>query len=211
MDISNSVCHVYNHIANDFNNTRHKIWNVIEKFINSLNSGCTVADIGCGNGKNMYLSRKDIKFKGMDFSTEFVKICLSKGLDVIEGNILNIPFNSDYFDNVICIAVVHHLSEQYDRIKAIQELVRITKPGGKILIYVWAFNQPENSKRKFKTNDEMVPYKKINGEVYFRYYHLYNKGELEDDIHNAGNAGSNINIVESGYEYGNYYTIIEKK
>lgn len=207
MDISNSVRDVYNYIANDFNNTRHKIWNVIEKFINSLNSGCTVADIGCGNGKNMYLSRKDIKFKGMDFSTEFVKICLSKGLDVIEGNILNIPFNSDYFDNVICIAVVHHLSERNDRIKAIQELLRITKPGGKILIYVWAFNQPENSKRKFKTNDEMVPYKKINGEVYFRYYHLYNKGELEDDIHNAG---SNINIVESGYEYGNYYTIIEK-
>jgi SAM-dependent methyltransferase len=167
-----------------------------------------VGDIGCGNGKNMYLSRKDIKFKGMDFSKEFVKICKLKNLDVIEGNILDIPFEDNYFDNVICIAVIHHFSERKDRIKAIEELLRITKPKGKILIYVWAFAQPENSKRKFKTRDEMVPYKKINGEVYFRYYHLYDKGELENDINQIKKY--NFNLLESGYEYGNYYVIIEK-
>ena len=169
---------------------------------------CLVGDIGCGNGKNMYLSRKDIKFKGMDFSTEFVKICKLKNLDVIEGNILNIPFESDYFDNCICIAVIHHLSERIDRIKAIEELLRITKIGGKILIYVWAFSQPENARRKFNTHDEMVPYKKINGEIYYRYYHLYDQGELENDINKINKY--KFNISESGYEYGNYYVIIEK-
>jgi len=206
--MDSSVCEVYNHIADDFDNTRHKMWKCIENFINSLNSDCLVGDIGCGNGKNMYLSRKDIKFKGMDFSTEFVKICKLKNLDVIEGNILNIPFESDYFDNCICIAVIHHLSERIDRIKAIEELLRITKIGGKILIYVWAFSQPENARRKFNTHDEMVPYKKINGEIYYRYYHLYDQGELENDINKINKY--KFNISESGYEYGNYYVIIEK-
>ena len=194
--MDSSVCELYNHIADDFDNTRHKMWKCIENFINSLNSDCLVGDIGCGNGKNMYLSRKDIKFKGMDFSTEFVKICKLKNLDVIEGNILNIPFESDYFDNCICIAVIHHLSERIDRIKAIEELLRITKIGGKILIYVWAFSQPENARRKFNTHDEMVPYKKINGEIYYRYYHLYDQGELENDINKINKY--KFNISESG-------------
>ena len=198
---------VYNNIAYDFDNTRHKVWDVVENFINSLNAECLVGDIGCGNGKNMYLSRKDIKFKGMDYSPEFVKICKDKQLDVIEGNILDIPFENDTFDNVICIAVIHHLEKKTDRIKAIEELIRITKKGGKILVYVWAFTQPEKSKRKFNTHDEMVPYKKINGEIYYRYYHLYDNGELEEEVKSTN---ININIINVGYDYGNHYVIIEK-
>ena len=60
---------------------------------------------------------------------------------------MNIPFTSNFVDHSISIAVIHHLQEKKERINAIQELIRITKSGGSILIYVWAFNQPENSKR----------------------------------------------------------------
>lgn len=50
-------------------------------------------------------------------------------LNVIHGNILIIPFESDYFDNVISIAVIHHLKTKDERVQAIKELIRITKPG----------------------------------------------------------------------------------
>lgn len=202
------IQHVYDNIASDFDKTRYQIWPQIKKFLNNLPINCSVADIGCGNGKNMNLTRSDIKFKGMDLSNEFVKICLSKNLDVIQGNILDIPFHSDSFDNSMSIAVIHHLQSRNDRIKAISEILRITKSGGKILLYVWAFKQPSESKRQFTSYDEMVPYKKKNGEIHYRYYHLYQENELESEISEIKDY--NFNIIESGYEYGNYYVILVK-
>ena len=61
---------------------------------------------------------------------------------------LYIPFKSNIFDHVISIGVIHHLSTEKRRIKAIQELTRILKPGGKLMIYVWAMEQ---KKRKVFT------------------------------------------------------------
>ncbi len=43
------------------------------------------------------------------------------------------------------VAVLHHLSTIERRQKAISELIRVTKPGGKIFIEVWAKEQnPKN-------------------------------------------------------------------
>jgi len=202
MDIAN----VYNSIANDFSRTRYKVWHSIGKFIDNFKENTLNADIGCGNGKNM-LYKENIKFKGMDISEEFVKICLARNLDVIQGNILNIPFDNNIFDNTICIAVIHHLNNVSDRINAIGELIRITKIGGHILIYVWAFEQEQNSKRKFSSCDELVPFTTLDGKTEYRYYHLYCKDELEKEINNFCDK---IKIKYSGYEKGNWYCILEK-
>jgi tRNA (uracil-5-)-methyltransferase TRM9 len=161
----------------------------------------------------------------MDLSNEFVKICISKGLNVIQGNILNIPFDDASLDNAMSIAVIHHLEKRADRITAIKELLRITKIGGEILIYVWAFEQPIESKRQFLTTDEMVPYKTKSGEIYYRYYHLYQQGELESELNEINiyncdydykiskpgyDYDYDYEISKSGYDYGNYYIIIKK-
>ena len=45
------------------------------------------------------------------------------------------------FDAVISIGVVHHFCSQDRRVAAIQELVRIMRPGGKLMLYVWAYEQ----------------------------------------------------------------------
>ena len=72
------------------------------------------------------------EFYGCDFSESLVNICKDKGLNVILGDILNIPFKNDQFDYTICIAVIHHLSENEKRKKAIEELIRVTKKNGKV-------------------------------------------------------------------------------
>ena len=89
-----NVLDVYNTIASEFDKTRHSIWNSVNDFVNDLQPKSTIADIGCGNGKNM-LIRKDCDFVGCDLSTEMVNICQNKGLNVIEGNLLNIPFEDN--------------------------------------------------------------------------------------------------------------------
>lgn len=42
-------------------------------------------------------------------------------------------------DGVICVSVIQHLPNKYKQLKALQNLISICKPGGRILIYVWSF------------------------------------------------------------------------
>lgn len=205
-----TVAETYNHIAHDFSNTRTKynIWNSVRKFIEELPSKSLVADIGCGNGKNMQLRTEELTYSGVDISEKMVNICQARGFNVILGDILQIPFAGDTFDAVMSIAVIHHLEKRSDRVAAIRELVRITKPGGKILIYVWAFEQPVESKRKFTSQDEMVPFKNKDGSVYYRYYHLYTNDELLGEVMEACPT---LKIIVSHVEYGNYVIVADVK
>lgn len=50
-------------------------------------------------------------------------------------------FRTSSFDACICIAVIHHLSTLRRRLQALEELVRITRVDGSILVYVWALEQ----------------------------------------------------------------------
>ena len=199
---------IYNSISHDFDRTRHSVWNAVKQFLDSLEPNTKLGDIGCGNGKNM-LYRKDLCCEGVDFSEDLISICKSKQLNASVGNILHIPFEKNYFDNTICIAVIHHLESQYERIEAIKELLRITKPGGKILMSVWAKDQESNSKRMFQSNNVYVPFHTQNGAVYQRYYHVYNKGELEYDISFITDIAFTIDNIF--YELGNWYIILTHK
>ena len=203
-----NIQEVYNNISNDFSHTRHSVWNAVKEFLKELPSQSLLGDIGCGNGKNM-LYRSDLISQGIDYSEQLVGICKQRGLDVLCGSILNIPFRDSCFDNTICIAVIHHLEERVERLRAIRELVRVTRPGGKILISVWALRQDEDSKRKFTTNDVLVPFRvRGSDSVYERFYHVYSDGELEDDIISIGEE---IYIERIFYEKGNWYAILKKE
>lgn len=58
---------------------------------------------------------------------------------ILKSNLTKL--RSNYFDAVVSIGVIHHLSTEKRRIRALQELERILRPGGKIMIYVWALEQ----------------------------------------------------------------------
>lgn len=191
---------VYNNISKEFSRTRYKVWPQVGEFIDSLPTNSFNGDIGSGNGKNM-LHRKDVRFIGLDVSEEFIKICQEKKLEVVNGSILNIPFTDKSLDNSICIAVIHHFKEREDRIKAIKELLRVTK--NNILIYVWAFEQPEGTIRKFTQQDSLVPFHSRTSGIYYRFYHVYKEKELEEEVLDAEGK-----IVKSYYDNGNWCVII---
>lgn len=80
--------------------------------------------------------------------------CFKKGFEALRCDCLELPFRSDAADCCISIAVIHHLATESRRFRAIQEIVRILRPGGQALIYVWAKNQlkDEKSSNYLKTN-----------------------------------------------------------
>lgn len=150
------VYEVYNKIAPHFSSTRYKPWPQVVKFLDSLPDGSFVADVGCGNGKYLIceeVSKKHIMV-GTDIAENLLKICKQRGCEVFTADSLMLPIKSNTFDHVISIAVLHHFSNDNQRKRAISELVRITKPGGKILITVWAFEQ----NKKFPKQDLFVPW-----------------------------------------------------
>lgn len=201
----NSVEETYNTIAEDFNKTRYKIWRCVLHFIETLKSKTKLLEVGCGNGKNI-LYRQDIDSYGIDISEEQVEICKRKGLKVEKANMTFLPFNSSEFDNIICVATYHHLDNADDRRRALLEMYRVLKPNGKLLLTVWAMEQEVNSKRKFTSSDEMVSWTQ-NGSTYYRYYHIYRRGELEEEIREFC---SEFKIESVNYELGNWSVVLRK-
>lgn len=197
---------VYDKIATYFDVTRVRIWGSVRTFLESLPKDSYLLDVGAGNGKNI-MYRPELKFKGIDFSKEQVRICQGKGLDVIEASMTHLPFYNDEFDNMICIASYHHLDNDVDRQKSLNEMYRCLKPGGKILLTVWAMEQFEGSTFNFTKRDEMVSWKSKEGEIYYRYYHIYNKGDIEEEINRLE---PRFKINEVGWEVGNWWVILEK-
>ena len=197
------VKNVYNTIASEFDTTRYRPWTCVEEFLDTIPKGSIIGDIGCGNGKNM-LYRKDCLNYGCDFSESLVKICLQKNLNVICGDILDIPYKNDSFDYTICIAVIHHLSTVEKRKKAIEELERVTKKGGKILVLVWAFEQEEQSRRKFTTQEIFVDWRdKQQNLLVKRYYYVFQKNELESLVDEK-------KVEKSFYEKGNWGILFKR-
>jgi tRNA (uracil-5-)-methyltransferase TRM9 len=180
--LMNQIKQVYNNIATEFDRSRFRIWPCVYNFLSQIRKDSVMLDIGCGNGKNMTVI-PELKFKGIDISDQLVNICKNKGLDVIEANMTSIPFSDCSFDGFISVACYHHLDNDQDRQKALNEMFRILKSGGRGLIVVWAMEQPSDSNFNFTKSDELVRWKNnITKEIFYRYYHIYRENELENEI-----------------------------
>ncbi|KAK9875737.1 hypothetical protein WA026_009534 [Henosepilachna vigintioctopunctata] len=240
------VHQVYENIADHFSDTRHKPWPNIVEFIESLEDGSILVDVGCGNGKYLGLN-KSIFNVGCDRSSGLINVCKDRGFQCFTSDCLSITLRDGSADACICIAVIHHLANSERRLNAIKEIVRILRPGGRALIYVWAKDQFSNNEKsnyikedkrldqvadadltevvpsvdgvqlpihinrtQFKHKDLLVPWKlkrcSENKGTFLRYYHVYEKHELEND---CGNIPS-VKITSSYYDQGNWCVIIEK-
>ncbi|XP_018543433.1 alkylated DNA repair protein alkB homolog 8 [Lates calcarifer] len=140
------VHRVYDAIATHFSSTRHSPWPRVCHFLSSLPPGSVLADVGCGNGK--YLgANPDVIAVGCDRSSALVQICAERGFQAFVSDALSVPLRTASCDACISIAVIHHFSTPERRLAAVRELVRLLKPGGQALIYVWAFEQEYNKQR----------------------------------------------------------------
>jgi SAM-dependent methyltransferase len=64
---------------------------------------------------------------------EIAKAKLTKGTEYILGSLLDIPKPADYFDAGFCAHVIYHIDRDLQE-RAVDELIRVTKPGGRIVI-----------------------------------------------------------------------------
>ncbi|KOC60878.1 Putative methyltransferase KIAA1456 [Habropoda laboriosa] len=148
------VHEVYEQCAEKTVQSRH--WPRIYQFLEELEPGALVCDIGCGNGK--YLSVNHSIFKvGVDRCKRFTDIAREKENEVLICDNLALPFRDESFDAVLSIAVVHHFATTERRVHALKELARVLRIGGRLVISVWAMEQRH---RKFESQDVLIPWPK---------------------------------------------------
>jgi SAM-dependent methyltransferase len=104
-----------------------------------IGKGDAILDAGTSSGSNLRLLR-DLGFRnyrGLELSPEAIAISDRKGLGPVErGDICAMPFADGSFDFVFSTDILEHVEDDN---RALSEIHRVLKPGGRCLITVPAF------------------------------------------------------------------------
>ena len=130
---------LFNKWANKFDFKPFQMWMVKfhEPIIKINLSGKKVLDISCGTGellKNVLLKYPDTKLVGVDIAGEMLKKArkkLPKNVKLQKADVNKLPFNNESFDYVVSTEAFHHY---YNQKNALNEMKRVTKKGGKVII-----------------------------------------------------------------------------
>lgn len=137
-----------------FRGRRSVLWALLAQA--GVHDAPRLLDAGCGTGRNLVEFSGLGAAEGVDPSPEAVEFCHERGLDrVREAGLEELPFEDGRFDLVLATDVLEHVED--DR-AALAELLRITSPGGALLItvpaYMWLWSQHDESHHHFRRYTE---------------------------------------------------------
>lgn len=188
MPTRGEVAAAFDAIAVEFDATRTRPWPETIAFEASLPTGSRVLDVGCGGGRNLaYLRGNGHHVVGLDASAGLLRMAAARGgtAGILRGDAVSLPFRDASFDGVHCVATIHHLPSEEERRQGLREAARVLRPAGLLLVSAWAHDQ-----ERFRSGavDVSVPWRRSDGQVVPRFYHLFRSGELDGLAQAAGLA-----------------------
>ncbi|KAI6241565.1 Methyltransferase domain protein [Aphelenchoides fujianensis] len=138
-----------------FENAHQRHWPNVFKFIQSLEVGSVVVDVGCGPNK---YATSNCYMIGVDTCAEVLlgaRNTNNLNGDMVIGDAMNLPFRKDIADAVLCVSVLHHFSTTKRRKRVVQQIADVMAPHASAIIYVWAKEQPYG---EFGAQDVLVPW-----------------------------------------------------
>ena len=131
-----------------------------------VKAGDSVLETSVGTGLNFKYLPQGVKLSGIDLSAEMLANCQSNlrrwhlEADLFLGNAESLPFADSSFDVVFHVGGINFFN---DRAKAIREMIRVARPGSRILIadeteehVKAAFERSPVIGRSFKNRKEAV-------------------------------------------------------
>jgi SAM-dependent methyltransferase len=113
--------------------------NLFKSYLNDVKRDAAVLDIGSSSGTNLRLLKElgFSNYQGFDYNELSKKFCAEKKLgEVVIGDICNSNLPSNHYDFILATDVIEHID---DHKRALDEIKRILKPEGKLLITVPCF------------------------------------------------------------------------
>lgn len=219
-NIQKPISNVYDSIAESFDSKRTLPWHEVILFSRQIAQDNKVLDLGCGNGRHTrILLEKNLETFASDISYKILTIAKENqlkqhynflsGLINADGALL--PFRKNFFDNIIMIAVIHHLESNQLRLKILQEIYRVLNKNGIAFISCWLKSHPRFLKEdlaeciKNGDKDVYIPWNLSNGKKIMRYYYLFNPDELQSLVQQTG-----FTIVKSEISNHNLFLTIRK-
>ncbi|MEK6895674.1 MAG: class I SAM-dependent methyltransferase [Nanoarchaeota archaeon] len=173
---------VWDDIAPEWDEFKH---NTDKRVLNFLETkGGNVLDLGCASGR--FFVKSSAKFYGVDFSQEMLNIAKKNAIRLgvnfegfkVDLSSENLPFKDDFFDRIICVAVLHCITSEKGRTNLLKEIKRVLKKDGKALIKVW-----NRSSKRFGGKEEKFISWRDKGK---RYYYFYSPEELKKELEKFG-------------------------
>ncbi|WP_111707764.1 class I SAM-dependent methyltransferase [Lutibacter citreus] len=98
-----------------------------------------IVDAGCGNGRNLkWFYNSGFTIYGIDQKLDNIEYCKNTYSNqknhFKQAVVENIPFETNYFNHVICNAVLHFAKDLSRFLEMFEELLRILKPEGSLFI-----------------------------------------------------------------------------
>jgi ubiquinone/menaquinone biosynthesis C-methylase UbiE len=100
----------------------------------------TILDAGCGYGRNLYWFLKNgLNVYGVDQNATAITNLRSHlpahlGKKFQQADLETLPFNNNYFDHIICSAVLHFAKNTTHFYQMVAESTRVLKPNGSLFI-----------------------------------------------------------------------------
>ena len=135
-----------------------------------ITKDASVLEVGCGNGRSIFdILPKTKNVTGIDHDNKAVadaKNNFSKysSIKIIKADAAQLPFDNEEFDFVICMITFANFADK--KFKALEEMRRVLKDSGKIIISVFSENALEERMRVYKTSGVKIKEVK-NGTVIF--------------------------------------------
>ncbi len=108
-------------------------------FVQALSpAGSAVVDVGCGTGAlAQRLAERGYRVTGVDPSAGMLDVMRSRTPQVIavEAWGTELPLADDSFDLALTVATMHHVALPDAVRQTLAEMVRVTRPGGRVLIW----------------------------------------------------------------------------
>jgi SAM-dependent methyltransferase len=98
-----------------------------------------ILDAGCGSGRNLkWFYASNFEIYGIDISIEDIEYCKNiypkQKQNFNVASIDKIPYKTNFFEYIICNAVLHFANDRYHFNIIFKELVRVLKPTGILFI-----------------------------------------------------------------------------
>lgn len=103
--------------------------------LGGLKPGDRVADLGCGSGAfSEELRTIGYSVVGIDISPKLIAVGRAKypGLELLEGDVEDLPFATGSLDGVLLSGLVHHFP---DPSRCAAEVYRVLRPGGRFVAF----------------------------------------------------------------------------